>query len=172
MSKIAGREARGSVPPAAATPTPLFHPERFLPRLSAQSKDEVLATMVAALFSRGAVISPTVVLAALAERESFAPTALGKGVAIPHCRSVMVRRLAAVFARLDPPIPFGAEDGEAVSLVFLVVAPPSAPAGEYLQAMATIARLAKEDATREALRTVQTFDAFLELLEQEPHHAP
>jgi mannitol/fructose-specific phosphotransferase system IIA component (Ntr-type) len=135
-----------------------------LPHLEAETKDQALAAMVAALGDRELVASPAVVLAAVHERESFAPTALGKGVAIPHCRSVMVRRLAAVFARLKPALPFGAEDGEPVSLVCLVVAPPP-PSEEYLQNMARIARLLKEGSTREALMAVESFDAFLDILE-------
>ena len=49
-------------------------------------------------------------------------TGLPGGIAIPHCRTTGVAEPTLAFARLDPPVDFGAKDGPA-DLAFLIAAP-------------------------------------------------
>src|SRR5262245_38235511 len=55
-------------------------------------------------------------------REGQAATGLPGGIGIPHCRSEHVQVASLAFARLAPPVDFGAPDGPA-DLVFLIAAP-------------------------------------------------
>jgi len=134
--------------------------ETFLPNLSASSIEEALAAIVGALAQVGAVIHAPGVVAALVEREHVAPTAVGEGVAIPHCRSILVRRPAIAFARLASPLDFGAADGEAVRALWMLVAPESMHAEEYLKLLAGIAGMVKEAAVRKAIAAARTFAEF------------
>ena len=77
-------------------------------------------------------------------REAQSTTGLPGGIAIPHCRTTGVDDATLVFARLDPPVDFGAKGGPA-DLAFLI----AAPAGEdstHLQLLTQLARsLVKPD---------------------------
>jgi len=75
----------------------------------------------------------------LIEREILGPTALGRGVAIPHIRSEDISEITGFFFKLRTPIDFGALDGEAVDLVFFLITPLQDGA-DHLQAMASVAR--------------------------------
>jgi PTS system fructose-specific IIC component len=55
-------------------------------------------------------------------REETSPTGLKGGIAIPHCRTTAVAEPTLAFARLSPPVDFGAKDGPA-DIVFLIAAP-------------------------------------------------
>ena len=55
-------------------------------------------------------------------REETSSTGLPGGIAIPHCRTTGVSVPTLAFARLDPPVDFGAKDGPA-DLAFLIAAP-------------------------------------------------
>src|SRR6187431_3055724 len=55
-------------------------------------------------------------------RESTSATGMQGGIAIPHCRTTGVDEPTLVFARLTPPVDFGAKDGPA-DLAFLIAAP-------------------------------------------------
>ena len=56
-------------------------------------------------------------------RERLASTALGNGVAFPHCRSSLTEKLVGVLGIEPVGIPFGAVDGESVRCSFLFLAP-------------------------------------------------
>jgi PTS system nitrogen regulatory IIA component len=56
-------------------------------------------------------------------REAVSSTGIGRGVAIPHCRSRTCREPVAAFLRLTTPVDFRAPDGQPVDLVFAMVVP-------------------------------------------------
>ena len=72
------------------------------------------------------------------KREQTDETGLPGGIAIPHAKSPAVREATLAFARLNPGVDFGAEDGPA-DLVFLIAAPDTA-AEEHLAVLSRLAR--------------------------------
>lgn len=77
-------------------------------------------------------------------REATAATGLPGGLAIPHCRTAAVDEPVVAFARLEPPVDFGAKDGPA-DLAFLIAAPAGGDA-DHLTILTRLARaLAKKD---------------------------
>jgi PTS system fructose-specific IIC component len=79
-------------------------------------------------------------------REEKSATGLKDGIAIPHCRTAGVEVPTLVFARLAPPVDFGAKDGPA-DLAFLIAA-PSGGDNTHLQILTKLARaLVKKDFT-------------------------
>jgi mannitol/fructose-specific phosphotransferase system IIA component (Ntr-type) len=101
-------------------------------------------------------------LKGLQRRESMESTALGHGVAVPHCRSSSLARLRVAFGRLQEPVPWGAPDGEPVRYVFLLAAPHVSP--EYLPILAKVAHLVSNPDFRRRLDELQSTDAFFQLL--------
>jgi mannitol/fructose-specific phosphotransferase system IIA component (Ntr-type) len=104
----------------------------------------------------------SVLLKGLQRRESMESTALGHGVAIPHCRNSMLTQLRVAFGRLKQAIPWGAEDGEPVRHVFLLAAPHIS--SEYLPVLAKIAHLVNNSDFRRRLDELQSTDEFFQLL--------
>jgi PTS system nitrogen regulatory IIA component len=86
------------------------------------------------------------------KREDLGSTGVGGGVAIPHARVQGLKTPFGILARLQRPVDFNAIDGQPVDVVFLLLL-PAAPAGEQLNALASVARrLRNLDAVR-ALRS-------------------
>ncbi|MEW5766051.1 MAG: PTS sugar transporter subunit IIA [bacterium] len=90
------------------------------------------------------------VLEAINRREKLGTTAVGDGVALPHCRTSAIKKILAAFFRSTAGIDFEAEDGEPVHLIFLILAPDE-EWESYLEVLAQIARLCKEEKNRNAL---------------------
>lgn len=99
----------------------------------------------------------------LIAREKLGSTAMGYGVAIPHARIEGLDRIVGVFARLERPVDFEAADGEAVDLVFALLAPEEAGA-DHLRALARVSRFLRDAETRAKLRQTERADALYALL--------
>jgi PTS system nitrogen regulatory IIA component len=104
------------------------------------------------------------VLIILQNREAMGSTGIGRGIAVPHCRTPIVPRLRVIYARRSGGIEFDAIDGAPVEHFFLLIAPPVEASNEYLPVLGRIARLAKEKEVPERLRAATTVEEFLQLL--------
>ncbi len=102
----------------------------------------------------------------LRRREKLGSTGIGKGIAIPHCRSLVVSRLHLAFGRSSSGLDFDAIDGGRVHHLFLIVAPPLEVSNQYLPVLGKIAQFAKEADVTKRLSALESADDFLELLEQ------
>ena len=94
----------------------------------------------------------------LLQRERLGSTAVGNGIAIPHGKLARLTHLFGLFARLERPVDFEALDGQAVDLIFLLLAPESAGA-DHLKALARVARLLRDPETANKLRESRDADA-------------
>jgi mannitol/fructose-specific phosphotransferase system IIA component (Ntr-type) len=70
-------------------------------------------------------------------REKLASTSLGKGVAIPHCRTDEVSKTICVCGLIKNPVEWDSPDGKPVDIVFLVITPKEKPQ-EYLKVVRAI----------------------------------
>jgi nitrogen PTS system EIIA component len=86
----------------------------------------------------------------LAARERLGTTAMGEGVAIPHCRVAGVERITACVAVHPEGVDFGARDGQPVRL-FVALVSPARSAGSHLTVLARVATLLREAPLRQAL---------------------
>ncbi len=130
--------------------------------LQGATKDSVLAELVAQLG-----VGPenqSLLLRILQRRESLGSTGIGRGVAIPHCRTQLVNRLRVVFGRRLGGIPWDAVDGQPVSYIFLLAAPPIEVSNDYLPVLGRIAELVKEPSVPERLAQVKDPAEFRALL--------
>ena len=96
------------------------------------------------------------------EREAKAPTGMPGGLAIPHCRSEHVTESTLAFARLDPPIDFGAKDGPA-DLVFMIAAPATGDQ-EHMRLLTKLARALIRSEFTAALRSASSADEVVTLV--------
>ena len=132
------------------------------PRLAATSKRQVIAT-ISEIAARSFRLKAHTVFEALMEREALGATGVGHGVAIPHAKVEGLQTVRGVFARVTPPVEFGAVDDEPVDLVFALLSPPDS-GSEHLRALARIARALRSAELRGLLRQANGADAIKALL--------
>jgi nitrogen PTS system EIIA component len=142
----------------------LISPDAVMPALIVDDKRHALQAM-ADTAARVSGIKARDVFAALWQREMLGSTGIGRGIAIPHGRISAVTRMTCVFARLEKPVAFDSIDGEAVDLMFLLLAPEHAGA-DHLKALARIARLMREPKAAEKLRASRDRAALYAILTQ------
>lgn len=130
--------------------------------LSGASKDDVLDEMVGLL---GLDPRATQALAQLVRRrEQLGSTGFGRGIAIPHARSLVINRLRVAFGRHPGGVEFAAMDQAPVHALFLIVAPPHEVSNQYLPVLGRIAQLCQQADVPERLATLQSADDLFQLL--------
>jgi len=150
----------------------LTRPELILPDLAAADRAGVLRALSRALAADtadtagGAAADPAALYARLTEREELGSTAVGSGVAIPHCKLPGLGREVVAVAVSPEGVDFGAADGKPVKVFFLVVSPPCSPA-EHLRVLAAISRWVKADGNVGRLLAAHGREAIYRLLGEE-----
>jgi PTS system nitrogen regulatory IIA component len=132
--------------------------------LRGRSKDEILAEIVGLL--RIDERSSGTLLRILQRRENLGSTGIGRGIAIPHGRSLMVSRLRLAFGHQREGVEFQAIDGRPVFNFFLIVAPPLEISNQYLPVLGKIAQFASKPDVPERLGALTSSADFFRLLEE------
>ena len=132
--------------------------------LQATSKDEALKELIGALGLDEK--SEGILYKMLKRRENLGSTGIGKGIAIPHCRSLVVNRLRVAFGRKREGLDFRAIDDQPVHNIFLIVAPPLEVSNQYLPVLGKIAQFSKESDVASRLQQIGSPQEFLGMLEE------
>ena len=111
-----------------------------LPRLEARDRPGVLREMAEKLEARYAPGLDRTLLDKLLKREEMGTTAIGKGVAVPHCRAKGIKSPALLLGLSPDGVVFEAVDGKPSHVFFLLVSPEDNP-GAGLRLLAAIAGL-------------------------------
>ena len=139
-----------------------FHKDLFIPELQATNKDGVLKELAACLESEDKLYKTSLVYDLLKSREDLGSTGIGGGIAIPHCRSIAVRKLTVLCALKPKGVDFKAADKKPVKLFFLVVAPPHDI--NYLVFLGKLVELVTDEKVNKALFSVTSFEEFQNLI--------
>ena len=140
----------------------LFTPDAVKLELESDTKDGLLQEL-ASLLGLDAKSEATLVKT-LRRRENLGSTGIGKGIAIPHCRSLVVSRLRLAYGRRPAGVDFNSIDGRPVHNFFLIVAPPLEVSNQYLPVLGKVAQFCKEPDVPERLSALSSVDDFLALL--------
>lgn len=132
--------------------------------LEGTTKDEVLKELISLL--KLDEKAEGMLFKMLKRRENLGSTGIGRGIAIPHCRSLVVNRLRVAFGRKTGGLDFKAIDDKPVQFFFLIVAPPLEVSNQYLPVLGKIAQFSKEADVPERLLTLPTPADFMALLEE------
>jgi len=132
--------------------------------LASASKDDVLRELAGLL--RLDAKAEGMLFKMLKRRETLGSTGVGQGIAIPHCRSLVVNRLRVAFGRKASGIDFKAIDDKPVHYFFLIVAPPLEVSNQYLPVLGKLAQFAKEPDVPARLAALKTPQDLLALLEE------
>ena len=102
----------------------------------------------------------------LKRRENLGSTGIGRQIAIPHCRSLVVNKLRVAFGRKKGGVDFKAIDEKPVNFFFLIVAPPLEVSNQYLPVLGKIAQFSKETDIPDRLLEINEPAQFLALLQE------
>ena len=133
-------------------------------------KEAVIGRLAATLADAGRATDAAGLTGAAMTREGQSATGLPGGIAIPHCRSPYVDTPTIGFARLNPPVDFGAPDGPA-DLVFLIAAPDSGGA-EHMKLLSSLARALVRPEFVQSLRAAASKDDVVALVDGVVNPAP
>jgi mannitol/fructose-specific phosphotransferase system IIA component (Ntr-type) len=132
--------------------------------LDGHTKDEILKELISLLKLDDK--SEGMLFKMLKRRENLGSTGIGRGIAIPHCRSLVVNKLRVAFGRKSTGVDFKAIDDKPVNFFFLIVAPPLEVSNQYLPVLGKIAQFSKESDVPERLFAMNEPAQFMALLEE------
>lgn len=132
--------------------------------LQSGNKDTVLAELVG-LLKTGPRTEETL-LRHLRRREEHGSTGVGRGLAVPHCRTTEVQRVRLAFGRSERGIDYQALDGAKVHAFFLIVAPPAETVPQYLPVLGKIASLGREPDFQARVKGLKDVEELFKLLEE------
>ncbi len=132
--------------------------------LERETKDEILKELIGLLDLDEK--SQAILFKMLKRRENLGSTGIGKGIAIPHCRSLVANRLRVAFGRKPDGVDFKAIDEQPVYNIFLIIAPPLEVSNQYLPVLGKIAQFSKEPDVAARLEEIRSPGEFLALLQE------
>ncbi len=121
----------------------LTEPGLIFPALCCSDAADVLRLLARKLVERGWARDAEQLYDKLWQREQLGSTAIGSGVAIPHCKLDGLERVVLAVGVLAEGIDFGAGDDQPVRLFFCIVSPNDSPAA-HLQCLAAVSRWVKD----------------------------
>lgn len=141
--------------------------EAIIPSLQAKDRDGAIRELVESLSKAGGVPAEAVeeIVAALVKREHNGSTGFGKGVAVPHVKHPMVKKMAGTIGRSDGGLDFAALDHQPVYSIVLLLSPENQPQ-QHLQAMNIVFSNLQKDMFRRFLRQSATQQAIIDLLDE------
>lgn len=145
----------------------LTRPELIFVDLPGADGPTVLRAFAERVVEQGVVGDADLLYRRLLEREKLGTTALGGGVAVPHCKIDGLDDVVVAVGLLGKRgIDFDSSDGKPVRLLFLVISPSASPAA-HLQSLAAISRWVKADHHVERILDLDDPDEIFELLDAE-----
>jgi len=146
--------------------TQYIRPDCFLADLTVRTREDALRRIVHAVAEKGYIRDEKEVFARLMERENIQSTAVGNGIAIPHCFTDEVPDLIIAVARAPGGLEFDSFDGKPTQVVFLLMGNRQEHS-LHLKALARIARLIKSTAFIEKIIASETVEDMVRAFEQE-----
>jgi len=147
--------------------TKFFRKELFIPSLKSDTKNKVLKELIKPLIKLDLIKNENILYQTLIKRETLGSTGIGKGIAIPHCRTLTVSDIYIVFGLSSKGIPFNAIDNKDVHIFFLIVAPPQDKNNQYLPLLGRIVEIVRDSKMHKALLKVEDYDNLINIIKNE-----
>jgi PTS system nitrogen regulatory IIA component len=141
--------------------------DMVIPDLGSKTRDGVLKEMGAFLKKQNRIAKDKDLYEKLLGREELGSTAIGDGVAIPHCKIKGLKNPIVMLAISKSGIDFHSLDGKPSFIFFLVVSSPDNPSVN-LQILAAIAHLVrKAKRVTQRIREAEDISKILDVLKDE-----
>ncbi len=139
----------------------------FISKLEGDSKEAVLEELLQPLVHENVINSKSLVLETLIKRETLGSTGIGKGIAIPHCRTSAISDLYIVVGISSKGIDYQAIDRKRVRLFFLILAPPNEEENRYLPVLGKIVEIVRNSKVRRSLIKVKDYVTMINIIGEE-----
>ncbi len=103
---------------------------------------------------------------AIMNRENESTTGIGMNIAIPHGKSVAVKKPSVVFGIKQSGIDWKSLDGTKAKLIFMIAVPKESEGNEHLKILQILSRKLMDDSYRERLLSVRTKEEAYKLLDE------
>jgi mannitol/fructose-specific phosphotransferase system IIA component (Ntr-type) len=144
----------------------IVDPSLYIPELKTRRKEAALTDLVSLAEQAGAVRGPELLVELLMLRERLGTTAIGKGVALPHARSITVNRPQLVVARSRRGIEWDAADELPVTLVLLTLTPAEWSEEAHHALLGRAVAVARLQRNRQRLLEAASFDEVASVLRE------
>ncbi|PDY15943.1 PTS mannose transporter subunit IIABC [Bacillus cereus] len=134
--------------------------------LKGETRDDIIDEMIQKLKHVGALHSVTEFKQAIMNREQESTTGIGVNIAIPHGKSVAVRKPSVVFGIKQSGIDWKSLDGTEAKLIFMIAVPKENEGNQHLKILQMLSRKLMDDSYRERLLSVQTKAEAYKLLDE------
>lgn len=141
-----------------------LHKGDLLQEIKGEDKKEVISNG-SKLIAQNLNLDPEVLSDLLLDREKLAPTAINKGIAIPHTRELLLSNMhdKLFIAFPENPIDYGALDGNPVHTLFFLFASEDK---KHLQLLAKIAHLSSDENALHFLSTKPSRETLLQFIKE------
>jgi len=119
-------------------------------KVQISGKREIIEYLLDLAAKSGRVINRNVVLADLLEREKVLSTGIGKGIAMPHCKTSGISNFVISAMTTAEPVDFDALDGEPVSF-FIMVLGLESQVGLNLKILSKVSKILNSEENRTKL---------------------
>ncbi len=141
--------------------------DMIIEELDSQDREGALREMVSFLKKKKKVSKEKELYEKLLQREELGSTAIGEGVAIPHCKIKGVKSPIILLAISKKSVDFQSLDGKPSNIFFLVVSSPENPSLN-LQILAAIASLVRKSGSLlKKILNAANISAILEIIREE-----
>jgi PTS system nitrogen regulatory IIA component len=130
----------------------LLSPTRTLYGAVGSSKKRVIETAANFLAEQNSSLNADELFRNIIEREQLGSTAIGEGMAIPHCRMKNCSRAMGALIKLDSAVDFEAADQQPVDILFVLLVPEEEH-DQHLKILAEIAGLFSKADFRNEIRS-------------------
>jgi mannitol/fructose-specific phosphotransferase system IIA component (Ntr-type) len=152
----------------------LLHEENIIAGLDALDREDALKKIVDALPAWNLQgIEKQKILELLILREQIGTTAIGQGIALPHCFSPEVQEPIMAFGVSPAGIPFPSLDGRPVHFIFVLILPQNETAEcQKRQILQNIKWFLRDRYMQERLKAAHTASEIYQLIVPETQHVP
>lgn len=135
--------------------------------LNSQQREDALKEMVDFLKRKNKISKGRELYGKLLRREELGSTAIGGGVAIPHCKMKGVNSPIVLLAVSRKGVEFHSLDGKPCYILFLVISSPENPSLN-LQILAAIAHLVrKSNSLKKKILEAKSISSLLDVIRKE-----
>ena len=132
---------------------------------SAGSKSDAIEKIVALMAKSGNISDIDAYKKGVYAREEESTTAVGEGVAIPHCKSSSVKAPALAAMVVPNGVDYDAPDGEPVKVIFLIAAPDTKE-NVHVDVLSKLSVLLLDESFTSDLLKAKSADEFLKIVDK------
>lgn len=142
----------------------LLKPQSILLHADIKDKQTAIDTLIDLHDKAGNLTDKEEYTRGIMAREAESTTAVGEGIAIPHCKSAAVENPGLTVMTVDEGIDYGAPDGKPSNIIFMIAAPMDGDL--HLEVLSRLMMLLMDLDLRKTLLAANTPEEFLNALNE------